>query len=158
EINKQWSEAAEWHSKALHIRRKVADARGTMQSYHALGKAALGQGDLPLAKAHLIQALRLATDLGEQLHQAKISHSLADLAAVESQYAKARAVVTHARKVYQKCGTSYDVAHADLSLCEFQMRDSERQAIVCRARGRAAVENRGFGLLRKVFPVVAVPL
>jgi len=46
EVKHEWAEAERYHREALRLRREVADARGVLQSLHAVGRARLGGGTL----------------------------------------------------------------------------------------------------------------
>ena len=43
ETRHDWAAAEHYHHEALRLRREVADARGVLQSLHALGRARLGR-------------------------------------------------------------------------------------------------------------------
>ena len=45
ETTHDWAAAEHHHREALRLRREIADARGVLQSLHALGRARLGAGD-----------------------------------------------------------------------------------------------------------------
>src|SRR5580700_1849106 len=70
--------AEHYHHEALRLRREVADARGVLQSLHALGRARLG-GDRDEAERCFTEAEQLAVSLGETLERAKIWHTRAEL-------------------------------------------------------------------------------
>ena len=44
ETKNEWAAAEHHHREALRLRREIADARGVLQSLHALGRARLGAG------------------------------------------------------------------------------------------------------------------
>lgn len=152
EIQQRWPEAERSHEEALRLRREVADAVGVLESTLAIGRVALGRGDLPSAEEDLRQALHLAEDLGEELQQAKVIHALGELAARKADTETARTLVDEARTRFAKCGTPYDVAYTDLSLARIVAATRPREAIERLANGRAAVEKKGFALLQRLYP------
>jgi ADP-ribosylglycohydrolase len=151
EIGQRWVEAGRSHQEALELRREVADAVGVLESTLAGGRVAIGQGDLQQAQEHLVEALRLAEDLGEELQKAKIIHARGQLAARAGEMEAARDFVLDARGRFEKSGTPYDVAYADLSLAAILSRTHQRESVERLAMGRAAVESKGFALLRLLF-------
>jgi len=152
EIKGRWRDAEASHREALQLRRKVADARGVLESTLAVGRVHMGLGDLTQAETYLREALRLAEDLGEDLQQAKIIHCLGELAQRGGDTATARRLVEDARRRFKLCGTPYDVAYTDLSLGDILRGTSERDAVSHLAAGRGAVEKKNFVLLRRLFP------
>jgi ADP-ribosylglycohydrolase/tetratricopeptide (TPR) repeat protein len=150
-----WAGAEGHHREALARRREAADARGSLQSLHALARVLLGQGQLDAAEDQLQAALRLAVDLGDQLEQAKLSHSHANLALRRGDPSAARRHATDALRGFADYGTSYDVAHATLSLSEIAHAAGDEQAAVRqRAAARQVVDSHGFGLLTYLFPAL----
>ena len=79
ETKQEWTAAEHYHREALRLRREVADARGVLQSLHALGRARLGAGDRDEAERYFTEAGQLAESLGETLERAKIWHRRAEL-------------------------------------------------------------------------------
>jgi hypothetical protein len=77
ETKHEWAAAEQYHREALRLRREVADARGVLQSLHALRRARLGAGDRHDAERSLAEAGQLAESLGETLERAKIWHTRA---------------------------------------------------------------------------------
>ena len=67
ETKREWAAAEHHHSEAFRLRREVADARGVLQSLHALGRARLGAGDRDDAERYFTEAEQLAESLGETL-------------------------------------------------------------------------------------------
>jgi ADP-ribosylglycohydrolase len=150
-----WAGAEAHHREALALRRAAADARGSLQSLHALARVLLGQGQLDAAEGQLEAALRLAVDLGDQLEQAKLDHSHANLALRRGNHATARRHAEDALQGFADCGTSYDVAHATLTLSEIAHAAGDEQAAVQqRAAARQVVDTHGFGLLTHLFPAL----
>ena len=72
ETRQEWAAAEHHHREALRLRREIADARGVLQSLHALGRARLGAGDRDDAERYFTEAEQLAESLGETLERAKI--------------------------------------------------------------------------------------
>ena len=56
ETKQEWAAAEHHHREALRLRREVADARGVLQSLHALGRARLGAGDRDEAERYFTEA------------------------------------------------------------------------------------------------------
>jgi ADP-ribosylglycohydrolase/tetratricopeptide (TPR) repeat protein len=152
EVEQRWWDAERSHREALRLRREVADAVGVLESTLAIGRAALGKGELRSAREHLTEALHLAEDLGEELQQAKIIHAMGELATRTGDVEAARDLVEDARSRFVKCGTPYDVAYTDLSLAAILGVTGRRESIERLATARAAVERKGFALLRRLFP------
>ena len=65
ETRQVWAAAEHHHREALRLRREIADARGVLQSLHALGRARLGAGDRDEAERYFTEAEQLAGGLGE---------------------------------------------------------------------------------------------
>ena len=79
EARHEWERAENYHREALRLRREVADARGAVQSLHAVGRARLGVGDRKEAEQFLSEAEQLAESLDESLERAKTRQTRADL-------------------------------------------------------------------------------
>jgi tetratricopeptide (TPR) repeat protein len=79
ETRHEWATAEHHHHEALRLRREIADARGVLQSLHALGRTRLGAGDRDDAERSFTEAGQLAESLGETLERAKIWHTRAEL-------------------------------------------------------------------------------
>jgi len=153
EIRNEWKEAYKIHTKSLRLRREVGDARGIVQSLHALGKTCIGMGDVDKAFKFLEEAKQIASDLGEILTKAKILHSLGNLAIHSQKYYEAEKYIEEALSGFHKCGTPYDIAHGTLSLSEVKLAMGEEQkAIEYREQARFLIEKNGFGLLEIMFP------
>src|SRR5205823_4396548 len=75
ETMQEWAVAEHHHREALRLRREIADARGVLQSLHALGRTRLGAGDRDDAERYFAEAEQLAESLGETLERAKIWHT-----------------------------------------------------------------------------------
>ena len=56
ETTQEWAAAEHHHREALRLRREIADARGVLQSLHALGRARLGAGDRDDAERYFAEA------------------------------------------------------------------------------------------------------
>src|ERR1700730_9609860 len=72
ETKQEWAAAEQHH-------REVPDARGVLQSLHAIGRTRLGAGDRDEAERNFAEAGQLAESLGETLERAKIWHTRAEL-------------------------------------------------------------------------------
>ena len=66
ETTQEWAAAEHHHREALRLRREIADARGVLQSLHALGRARIGAGDRDDAERYFAEAEQLAESLGER--------------------------------------------------------------------------------------------
>ena len=58
ETKQEWATAEHHHREALRPRREIADARGVLQSPHALGRARLGADDRDEAERYFTEADR----------------------------------------------------------------------------------------------------
>jgi ADP-ribosylglycohydrolase/tetratricopeptide (TPR) repeat protein len=152
ELLEQWTAASRSHDTALHVRREVADAVGILESTLAIGRVAIGTGELAVARGHLGAARTLAQDLGEGLQHAKVIHAMGEVAAHDGNLETARDLVTDARHRFVACGTPYDVAYTDLSLARILLPVDPRGALEHRATARTAAEGNGFRLLWQLFP------
>ena len=72
EAKHEWARTEYYHREALRMRREVADARGVLQSLHAVGRARLGAGDREEAEQYFSEAEQLAESLDETLERAKV--------------------------------------------------------------------------------------
>src|SRR5262249_16839486 len=79
ETTQDWAAAGHYHRMALRLRREVADARGVLQSLHALGRARLGARERDEAENYFTEAEQLAISIEETLERAKIWHTRAEL-------------------------------------------------------------------------------
>lgn len=154
EARGNWGAAEESHRRALTIRREVFDARGLLQSLHALARVRIGAGNVTEAAAYLDEADNLAARLGEPLEQAKIALTRAKVAFAQGDSARAVALAEHALSGFTKCRTAFDIAHARLALAQMRAADDEQTALADGAAARTAVERLGFGLLRHEFPTL----
>lgn len=155
EARGDWRSAEELHRRALTIRREVFDARGLLQSLHALARAWLGAGVATRAIGFLDEADQLASRLGEPLELAKIALTRAKFAFATGDTAAATDLAEGALAGFSNCGTAFDVAHARLALARMRAPDDEAATLVDGAAARAAVNRLGFGLLRHEFPDLA---
>ncbi len=132
--------------------------RGVLHSLHALARAEKGLNDVESCERDLDEALHLAIDLGEPLEQAKIAHTRAELAMARGEPAAAVEHALEAMNGFIRCGTSYDVAHARLSLAEmYAAAGDERQGLLYGAMARAVVERKNLAILRMLYPAQTFP-
>ena len=96
ETRQKWAAAEHHHREALRLRREVADARGVLQSLHALGRTRLGAGDRDEAERCFTEAGQLAESLGETLERAKIWHTRAELLLRDGDASRAQELTTSA--------------------------------------------------------------
>ncbi len=153
EVRGAWAAARARHEEALRLRRALADARGSLHSVHAVGRSLVGSGDVEGGSARFDEAYQLAVDLGEVLERAKITQSRAGLALGEGDCVSAGRLMQEALAGFHKCGTAYDVAHANVVLSQIlRACDKEREAIAAGATGRAIMTCNGYRLLQIMYP------
>lgn len=159
EARADWVAAERYQGQALRLRREVADARGALHSLHALGRARIGLGDAEGGFALFAETEQLATDLGETLERAKVTHSRAELRRRENDCRAALELATAAFDVFSRSSTHYDVAHTLVTLSAAALDCGlERDGVVHGAAARSSIEADGYGLLRHLYPGVAYPL
>src|SRR5204863_7095194 len=93
-----------------------ADARGALQSLHALGRARLSAGDRDEADRCFTEAEQLAEGLGETLERAKIWHTRAELLLRDGDASRARELAARALETFTQSRTRYDITHARVTL------------------------------------------
>ena len=153
ETRQEWAAAEHHHREALRLRREIADARGVLQSLHALGRARLGGGDRDDAKRSFTEAEQLAVSLGETLERAKIWHTRAELLLRDGDASRALELVTSALDVFSQSRTRYDITHARVTLSRAAFASGqERLAVHQGALARSAVQVMGYGLLCVLYP------
>ena len=153
ETTQEWAAAEHHHREALRLRREVADARGVLQSLHALGRARLGAGDRDAAERSFTEAEQLAESLGETLERAKIWHTRAELLLRDGDATRARELATSALEVFSQSRTRYDITHARVTLSRAaRASGDERLAVQQGALARSAVQVMGYGLLCVLYP------
>ena len=153
ETRQEWAAAEHHHREALRLRREVADARGVLQSLHALGRARLGAGDRDEAERYFAEAGQLAESLGETLERAKIWHTRAELLLRDGDASRARELATSALETFSQSRTRYDITHARVTLSRAALASGqERLAIQQGALARSAVQVMGYGLLCVLYP------
>ena len=153
ETRPDWAAAGHHHREALRLRREVADARGVLQSLHALGRARLGAGDRHEAERSFTEAGQLAESLGETLERAKIWHTRAELLLRDGDASRAQGLVTSALEAFIQSRTRYDITHARVTLSRAALASGhERLAIQQGALARSAVQVMGYGLLCVLYP------
>ena len=157
ELQHRWPEAERSHGEALRLRLETADAVGILESTLALGRVALGQGELESADDHLAAAGRRAEDLDEGLQHAKVIQARGELAARKHDLDAAADLIGDARRRFDECGTPYDVAYADLSLSRVLAGSRAWDSVERLAQARTMVERKGFALLRLLFPELDPP-
>jgi ADP-ribosylglycohydrolase/tetratricopeptide (TPR) repeat protein len=153
ETKQEWTAAEHHHREALRLRREVADARGVLQSLHALGRARLGAGDRDEAERYFTEAGQLAESLGETLERAKICHTRAELLLRDGDASLAQELATSALETFTLSRTRYDITHARVTLSRAALASGhERLAIQQGALARSAVQVMGYGLLCVLYP------
>ncbi len=153
ETKHDWAAAEHHHHEALRLRREVADARGVLQSLHALGRARLGAGDRDEAERYFTEAEQLAVSLGEILERAKIWHTRAALLLRDGDGHRAQELATSALEAFTQSRTRYDMTHARVTLSRAALAaGNERLAIQQGALARSSVQVMGYGLLCVMYP------
>jgi len=153
ETKHDWAAAEHHHREALRLRREIADARGVLQSLHALGRARLGAGDRDEAERYFAEAEQLAESLGETLERAKIWHTRAELLLRDGDASRARELATSALGTFTLSRTQYDITHARVTLSRAALASRhERLAVQQGALARSAVQVMGYGLLCVLYP------
>jgi ADP-ribosylglycohydrolase/tetratricopeptide (TPR) repeat protein len=153
ETRHEWAAAGHHHREALRLRRQIADARGVLQSLHALGRARLGAGDRADAERSFTEAGQLAESLGETLERAKIWHTRAELLLRDGDGSRARELATSALEAFTGSRTRYDITHARVTLSRAaRASGNDRLAIQQGALARSAVQVMGYGLLCVLYP------
>ena len=153
ETRHDWAAAEHHHHEALRLRREVADARGVLQSLHALGRARLGDGDRDEAERYFTEAEQLAVSLGETLERAKIWHTRAELLLRDGDGHRAQELATSALEAFTQSRTRYDMTHARVTLSRAALASgNERLAIQQGALARSSVQVMGYGLLCVMYP------
>src|SRR6266566_1745101 len=153
ETRQEWAAAENHHREALRLRREVADARGVLQSLHALGRARLGAGDRDEAERYFAEAGQLADSLGETLERAKIWHTRAELLLRDGDASRARELATSALETFTGSRTRYDITRARVTLSRAALASGqEHLAIRQGALARSAVQVMGYGLLCLLYP------
>jgi ADP-ribosylglycohydrolase len=152
ETRHDWAAAEHYHHEALRLRREVADARGVLQSLHALGRARLGC-DRDEAEHYFTEAEQLAVSLGETLERAKIWHTRAELLLRDGHGHRAQELATSALEAFTQSRTRYDITHAQVTLSRAALAsENERLAIQQGALARSSVQVMGYGLLCVMYP------
>ena len=153
ETTQDWAAAEHHHREALRLRREIADARGVLQSLHALGRARLGAGDRDDAERSFTEAEQLADSLGETLERAKIWHTRAELLLGDGDASHAQDLATSALETFTGSRTRYDITHARVTLSRAaRASGDERLAVQQGALARSAVQVMGYGLLCVLYP------
>ena len=153
ETKQDWAGAERYHRMALRLRREVADARGVVQSLHALGRARLGAGDRDEAENYFTEAEQLAISIEETLERAKIWHTRAELVLGDGDGSRAQELATAAWEVFTNSRTRYDVTHARVTLSRAALVcGQEHQAIEHGSVARSSVLTMGYGLLNRLYP------
>jgi ADP-ribosylglycohydrolase/tetratricopeptide (TPR) repeat protein len=153
ETKHEWAAAEHNHREALRLRREIADARGVLQSLHALGRARLGAGDRDEAERYFAEAEQLAESLGETLERAKIWHTRAELLLRDGDASRAQDLAASALETFTGSRTRYDITHARVTLSRAALASGqERLAIQQGALARSAVQVMGYGLLCVLYP------
>ena len=155
EAKHDWAAAGHYHREALRLRREVADARGVLQSLHAVGRARLGLGHRDEAKQYFTEAEQLATSIDETLERAKLRQTRADLLLQDGDYGGAKELATAALATFSDSRTRYDVTHAQVALARIALASGQkREAAEQGALARATTLTMGYGLLCLMCPEV----
>ena len=158
EATSNWQTALEHQRRALEIRRETEDARGVAQSLHGIGKALCGLGQPGEAEHALEEAAQAAEGLGEHLLRAKITHALADVRIVERRVDDAAQLTGRALEMFRQHGTPYDVASAQMTFARIaNERDRCIEAMTDADQARSAIEDGGYRVLYRLFPILDVP-
>jgi tetratricopeptide (TPR) repeat protein len=158
EATGDWPTALHRQQQALEIRREAEDARGAAQSLHGIGKAYCGLGRPGDAEQALDEAAQAAEILGEHLLRAKIRHVMADTRISQRRLDEAARLVMQALAGFERHGTPYDVAAAQLTVARIASRQGRRAEAVTHAdRARSAIEAGGYRVLYRLFPDQTVP-
>lgn len=153
ETKHDWAAAERYHREALRLRREVADARGVLQSLHALGRARLGLGNRDEAEHYFTEAEELAVSLDETLERAKIWHTRAELLLGDGDCRRAQELADTALETFGNSHTRYDVTHARVTLSKAARAcGQQRQAIEQGSLARASTLAMGYGLLNLMYP------
>ena len=145
ETKQEWAAAEHHHREALRLRREVADARGVLQSLHALGRARLGAGDRDEAERYFTEAEQLAGGLGETLERAKIWHTRAELLLRDGDASRAQELATSALETFTQSRTRYDITHARVTLSRAALA-SGQERLASTARSTGPFGGAGHGL------------
>lgn len=153
EATDDWTQAEQLHRQALQMRREIADARGALHSLHGLARSKRRLGQDAEAEALIDQADGLAIDLEEPLERAKIAHTRSDWRLAANDCQQAVELGTQALRAFLRCETTYDIAHARLSLSAATLACGDLRAHVEHgSKARQAIERYQFGLLRRLRP------
>lgn len=153
EVRERWEDAKRYHEEALAKRREVSDARGTLQSLHALARTDFGLGSDDGALRWLEEARDLAASLGDRLEEGKIEHTQAGRDLRRSDAASAVGHAENALRQFEESGTGYDVTHARFTLAEaFAAKNAHRRAVEEGAEARLQLARKDYGLLSTLFP------
>jgi len=148
ETRQEWTAAEHHHREAFRLRREIADARGVLQSLHALGRVRLGAGDRNDAERYFTEAEQVADSLGETLERAKIWHTRAELLLGDGDASRALELATSALEAFTLSRTRYDITHARVTLSRAaRASGQERLAVQQGALARSSVQVMGYGLL-----------
>jgi ADP-ribosylglycohydrolase len=158
EVRGEWEEAKRFNEESLTKRREVSDARGVLQSLHALARTDFGLGRDDSALRYLEEAAELASSLGAELEKGKIEHTYAEFDLRSGQPASAVRRSEAALRQFRDAGTAYDITHARFTLASaFAANRAHRRAVQEGGRARVELERKGFGLLSTLYPELAFP-
>jgi tetratricopeptide (TPR) repeat protein len=158
EATRDWRTALHRQRQALAIRREAEDARGAAQSLHGIGKAQCGLGQLGDAERTLDEAAQAADGLGEHLLRGKVTHALADVRIAQRRLDEATQLTTQALTGFQRHGTPYDVAAAQLTLSRIARHEGRGvKAVGYTDQARSTIEAGGYRVLYQLFPGQDVP-
>jgi ADP-ribosylglycohydrolase/tetratricopeptide (TPR) repeat protein len=152
------NKAVEAQRAALEIRKRIGDTRGVASSLHGMGRAYIEMGDYGQADKALMEAARLAGDLGEGILLAKTWMALADVKASTGRPDEAQQLVSQALEDFKRHDSPADVSSALIQLASLNERQGHRKAWLRNLdQARRMIEQGGFLIQYQRFPEVAIP-
>jgi tetratricopeptide (TPR) repeat protein len=140
EARGHWDEAKQSHEEALAKRREVSDARGVLQSLHAVGRTELALEGFDRALPQLEEARAMAAELGDELECGKIENTFVDVELRRGDPSAAVRRAEAALKRFRAANTAYDVTHGRFSLARALGASGEhRKAVEEAAAARVAM-------------------
>ena len=156
EADGHWTTARRFYEDALSKRREVADARGVMQSLHAVARADFALGAQEEALRGLDDVADMAARLSDRLEQGKVEHTRAQFALAQGHTQVAVRHAGAALRTFQQSGVHYDVTHARFTLASaFGTGGSHRRMVEEAAAARVETSAKGYGFLAALFPDLA---
>jgi tetratricopeptide (TPR) repeat protein len=152
ETKHDWAVAEHHHREALRLPREIADARGVLQSLHALGRARLGAGDRDDAERDFTDAEQLA-EASVKSWNARRSGTRAEILLRDGDARRPQELAISALETFARSRTRYDIIHARVALSRAARASGpERLAVQQGALARSTVLVMGYGLLRVLYP------